>query len=198
MMIVDKQNKFICVTTLDDKTRMWLRKVYCTLPRSRVTSYQPPFLCSPRSSAVRSIATQTRGRQIRHGPSRLMFFPLMALACFYKDIHMLFFFFFPHPLNMLKSHLSTASPNLESAEARIMKLNEIGRFIYSRCVDLATLEVKCVYSSFPLIFGKPLAYHFRCFPPSLSCLFPLHLSICMKLGCLSSQGALIKKCGYEN
>lgn len=137
-------------------------------------------------------------RQIRHGPSRLMFFPLMALACFYKDIHMLFFFFFPHPLNMLKSHLSTASPNLELAEARIMKLNEFGRFIYSRCVDLATLEVKCVYSSFPLIFGKPLAYHFRCFPPSLSCLFPLHLSICMKLGCLSSQGALIKKCGYEN
>lgn len=102
MMIVDKQNKFICVTTLDDKTRMWLRKVYCTLPRSRVTSYQPPFLCSPRSSAVRSIAPQTRGRQIRHGPSRLMFFPLMALACFYKDIHMLFFFFFSPPPKYVK------------------------------------------------------------------------------------------------
>lgn len=195
MMIVDKQNKFICVTTLDDKTRMWLRKVYCMLPRSRVTSYQPPFLCSPRSSAVRSVAPQTRGRQIQHGPSRRLWHlcaSIKIFTCFF------FFFFFSHPLNMLKSHLSTASPNLESVEARIMKWNEFGRFIYSRCVDLTTLEVKCVYSRFLLIFGKPLAYRCRCFPPSLSCLFPLHLSICMKLGCLSSQGALIKKCGYEN
>ena len=95
MMIVDKQNKFICVTTLDDKTRMWLRKVYCMLPRSRVTSYQPPFLCSPRSSAVRSVAPQTRGRQIQHGPSRRLWHlcaSIKIFTCFF-----FFFFFLPPP-----------------------------------------------------------------------------------------------------
>ena len=176
---------------------MWLCKVYCMLPRSRVTSYQPLFLCSPRSSAVRSVAPQTRGRQIQHGPSCLMFSRLWHL-CVSIKILTCFFFFFPQPPHMSKSHLSTVSPNLESVEARIMKSNEFGCFIYSRCVDLTTLEVKYVDTRFLLIFGNPLACHFGCFPPSLSCLFPLHPSICRNLGCLSSQGALIKKCGCEN
>lgn len=96
-MIVDKQNKFICVATLDDKTRMWLCKVYCMLPRSRVTSYQPLFLCSPRSSAVRSVAPQTRGRQIQHGPSCLMFSRLWHLCVSIKILTCFFFFFPPTP-----------------------------------------------------------------------------------------------------